>query len=199
MKKYLLSTVAAVGIVACATGAMASDSAQPTYGPYLVGEVGMGIGVSDNDDSGLMAIGAGYRANEYMRADMTVGYRPWGKVHFKGSNQSKSDTWSIPVMANAYLTYPIYQSMSIYGMGGLGMAWNNTDDITGASGRTRMSLAWTAGGGISYALNSCWDLDLGYRYTDLGDAKVKAQDGYDGKVKQAVRSNDIKLSARYYF
>lgn len=198
MKKYLLSTLAIAGILACTTSASAEDYLSMSK-PYIIGEAGMGFGIKDNDDSGIFALGMGYHANEYMRADMTVGYRPWGKVHFKGSEKGKSDMWSMPVMANAYISYPIYHSFEIYGMGGLGMAWNNTDDITNAKGKTRLNFAWTAGAGISYTINQCWALDLGYRYTDLGDAKVKAQDSYDGKTKQDIRSNDIKLAARYYF
>ena len=196
MKKYLLSTLAVAGILACSTVVSAETARN---GAYIVGEAGMGIGVSNNDDSGLFGLGAGYHLNDYMRADLTVGYRPWGKVHFKGTEDSKSDMWSVPVMANAYVSYPVTRSMEIYGTGGLGMSYNKTDHITNARGKSRMSFAWNIGAGISYDINHCWALDFGYRFTDLGSARVRAEAGYDGKTKQDVRSNDIKLSARYYF
>ena len=197
MKKYLLSTLAAAGILACTT-AVSADMINP-HRMYAVGEAGMGIGLSENGNSGLFGIGAGYHMNDYMRMDMTVGYRPWGKVNFKGSDSSEADMWSVPVMANAYMSYPIARAVEVYGMGGLGMSYNKTDGITNAKGKSRVNFAWTVGAGVSYALNQCWTLDLGYRFTDLGAARVNAQTGYDGKTKQDVRSNDIKLSARYYF
>lgn len=195
MKKYLLSTLAVAGILACTTVA----SAEPVQGPYVVGEAGWAIGMKDNDDAGTFALGAGYHVNDFMRADMTVGYRPWGKVHFKGSGKSKSDIWSLPVMANLYAKYPIHRMFDIYGMGGVGISWTHTDGITNAKGKTKTNFAWTVGAGIDYYINSCWSLDLGYRYTDLGDARVRGNALYDGHRKRAVRSNDIKLSARYYF
>lgn len=199
MKKYLLSTLAVAGIVACATAASAAEQTYMPHGSYVVGSAGWAMGIGDNDDAGIFELGGGYKMNDWMRADMTVGYRPFGKVHFKGSGDDKADMWSIPVMANMYLSYPVYRGMEIYGMGGLGMSWNKTDSVTDAKGKKRMNFAWTAGAGISYALTPCWALDLGYRYTDLGDAKVSGNDMYDGKTKQSVRSNDLKLSARYYF
>ena len=196
MKKYLLSTLAIGSILACATIA----SAEPTHsGYYAVGEAGWAAGVSDNDDAGAFALGMGYRANEYMRMDMTVGLRPWGAVHFKGSGDSKSDIWSVPVLANVYATYPIYHNIGIYGMGGLGLSWTHTDSITNAKGKTRTNFAWTAGAGVEYRMNDCWSFDLGYRFTDLGDARISGNELYDGKSKRPVRSNDLKLSARYYF
>ena len=90
-------------------------------------------------------------------------------------------------------------NFDIYAMGGLGMAWNKTDSISNASGRTKTNFAWTAGVGVDYFINDCWSLDLGYRYTDLGTARVKGNNTFDGHTKRNVKSNDIKLSARYYF
>ena len=84
-------------------------------------------------------------------------------------------------------------------MGGLGMAWNKTDSIRGAKGATKSNFAWTAGVGIDYFVNDCLSFDLGYRYVDLGQARVKTRTGYDVKSKSDMRSNDVKLSARYYF
>lgn len=196
MKKYLLASLAVAGILAFSGSVSAAEG---NYGPYLVGEAGLAMGMKDYDNAGVFALGAGYHVNHYMRADMTVGYRPWGKVDFSGSGDSKADMWSVPIMANIYAKYPIMNKFDIYGMGGLGIAWNKTDSITGAKGRTRTNFAWTVGAGIDYYLNNCWSLDLGYRFTDLGNARVKADDTFDGRTKRDIRSNDIKLSARYYF
>jgi len=196
MKKYLLASLAVAGILAFSGVASAAES---NHGPYVVGEAGMAMGMKDYDNAGIFALGAGYHVNNYMRADMTVGYRPWGKVNFKGSEDKKADMWSMPVLANAYVSYPIMNMFDVYGMAGIGMSFNKTSSITNAKGRSRSNLAWTAGAGIDYAINRCWSLDLGYRFTDLGQARVKGNADYDGRRKRDIRSNDIKLSARYYF
>ncbi len=195
MKKYLLSTLAVAGLMVCATAV----SAEPMRGPYVLGEVGYSFGTKNNDDAAIMGLGAGYHINDYMRADMTVSYRGWGKVDFKEAGSKKADVWSIPVMANLYASYPIHHMFDVYAMGGIGMAFNKTDSITNAKGKSKTNFAWQVGAGIDYMINNCWSLDLGYRYSDLGTARVKAQDGFTGRSKQDMRSHDVKLTARYYF
>ena len=117
MKKYLLSSLAIAGLMFFTSGAQALDFSKP----YVVGEAGYSFGTSNTGDAGILAIGAGYHMNEYFRGDVTVGYRGWGNVKINGK---KTDVWSMPVLANLYMTYPIHQRFSVYGMGGLGMAWN---------------------------------------------------------------------------
>ncbi len=196
MKKYLLSTLAVAGLMVCAT---AASAAEPLRGPYVVGEVGYSFGTKNNDDAAIMGLGTGYHVNEYLRTDMTVSYRGWGKVDFKEPNAKKADVWSIPVFANLYASYPIHHMFDVYAMGGVGISWNKTDSIANAKGRTKTNFAWQVGAGFDYDLNECWSLDLGYRYSDLGNARVKGREDFTGRSKQDMRSHDVKLSARYYF
>ena len=85
-------------------------------------------------------------------------------------------------------------------MGGIGMAMHRTDKKDDLfKGKTKFDLAWNVGGGIEYQWCKDWSLDLGYRFTDLGQARVKDKAGYDGKTKADIRSHDILLSMRYYF
>ncbi len=196
MKKYLLSGLAIAGLMMAATSAQAIDFSKP----YVLGEAGYSFGIKNAGDAGILGIGAGYHVNEFLRADLTVGYRGWSDVNMKTAvGKRKTDMWSLPVLANLYGTVPLNNRLSIYGMGGLGMAWNVTDDMPDAKGASKSNFAWTAGVGLDYMVNSCLSFDLGYRYTDLGEARVKSRDGYTGKTKQDVRSNDVKLTARYYF
>lgn len=195
MKKYLLSSLAAAVLCFSAGTASAYDFSRP----YILGQGGYSFGIKDNQDAGIMALGLGYHMNHYTKADMTVGYRGFGKVDMKADRKGKTDVWSMPVLANLYMTYPMFERFDIYGMGGLGMSFNNTDSLPGASGRMKSNFAWTAGAGIEYQMYDCISVDLGYRYTDLGEARVKSRAGYTGKSKQDLRSNDVLLTARYYF
>lgn len=196
MKKYLLSTLAVVGLMACATTVSA---AEPIQGPYVVGEAGYSIGTSSNDDAAILGLGTGYHINEFLRTDMTVSYRGWGKVNFREEGAKKADVWSIPVLFNMYASYPIHHMFDVYAMGGIGISWNKTDSIENAKGRTKTNFAWQVGAGVDYDINECWSLDLGYRFSDLGQARVKGNESFTGRGKQDMRSHDIKLSARYYF
>ena len=195
MKKYLLSGLAIAGLMMFSATAQALDFSKPC----IVGEAGYSFGMKNTGDAGILGIGAGYHINEYLRGDITVGYRGWGDVNMKAEPSRKTDVWSLPVLANMYVTYPIHRNWSVYGMGGLGMAWNKTDSNSGAKGARKSNFAWTAGVGIDYFVNDCLSFDLGYRYTDLGEARVKYRDGYVGQTSEDIRSNDVKLSARYYF
>ncbi len=196
MKKYLLSSLAVAGMMFCASAANAYDF----NAPYIVGEAGYSFGQKSINDAGLLGIGAGYHINEFLRSDLIVSYRGWSKAKFKGEDGTgRADLWSIPVLANIYASMPFYKGVGVYATGGIGMAYNKTNSIDGARGKGRFNFAWNVGAGFEYQINRCWSLDLGYRYSDLGQARVSARDGYTGQTKKDVRSHDVKLSARYYF
>ena len=195
MKKYLLSGLAAAAMIFSASAASAYDF----NSPYVLAEGGYSFGTTANGDAGVLGVGVGYHLNNYFRTDLTVGYRGWGNVDMRADKSKKTDVWSLPVLANFYATYPVSQSFNIYGMAGLGMAWNVTDDMPQAKGATKSNFAWNIGAGIEHMFTDCMSIDLGYRYTDLGQARVKSRAGYTGKSKEDMRSHDVKLTARYYF
>ncbi len=191
MKKYLLSTLAIAGIMACATSASARDM-------YGVLNAGYGFGTKNSDDTVILGVGAGYQLDPMFRSDIIVDYRGWNKVDFKNGGK-KADVWSIPVLMNVYGTYPIHDRMGVYAMAGLGMSYNHADSTADAKADNKLNFAWNVGAGVEYALNDCWTMDLGYRYSDLGKAKIKRQAGYTGYRKEELTSHDIKLTARYMF
>lgn len=191
MKKYLLSSLAIAGIMAMATSASARDM-------YGLVNAGYGWGTSNNGESVIMGIGAGYQLDKYFRSDIILDYHGWDKVDFK-SGGKKADAWSIPVLWNFYGTYPVYGGLGVYGMAGLGASYNHADSTTNAKSDNRLDFAWNVGAGVEYAFNDCWTVDLGYRFSDLGKAKVKAKEGYTGHRTENLKSHDIKLTARYAF
>jgi len=196
MKKVLLSTLAGVTLLTAGAASAANDFYTPSHS-YFVGQLGYGFGDSDYKEHGIANIGLGYHFNQYMRTDLTVGWRGFGDAEF---GEHKTDVWSIPALMNVYATMPISHGFSVYGMGGLGMAMNRTDkkdDLFKA--KTKYNFAWNIGAGIDYQWCQNMSFDLGYRFTDLGQARVKDTDGYTGKTKADLRSHDVLLSMRYYF
>ena len=198
MKKYLLSTLAAASLIGMASNAKAAEDdswmGMNMSDGYAVMQAGMGFGRKDYKESAVFALGGGYHLNQYLKSDLTLGLRAWGKVKTEGH---KADILAVPALMNMYITMP-YKRIEPYIMGGLGASWNRADSTHFTKGDDKISFAWTAGAGIGYRLSHCWDLDLGYRYVDLGEARSKLKDG-SGRIKRDVTSHDVLLSARYYF
>jgi len=72
-----------------------------------------------------------------------------------------------------------------------------------AADHTETNFAWAVYGGLAYEVNPSVTLDLGYRYTDLGDAKsgrVTAYDNsssYSGVFVDDITSHDVMLGVRW--
>ena len=197
MKKYLLSTLAISGLMGIATTASAADDGLMTMNMtqgYAVMQAGMGFGRKDYKEAAVFALGGGYHLNRYLKSDLTLGMRAWGKVKKDGY---KADVWSVPALMNVYASVP-YKQFEPYILGGLGAAWNKVDSTRMTKSDDKISFAWTLGAGIGYRLSSCWGFDLGYRYVDLGEAKAKYK-YIGGQAKKDITTHDIMLSARYYF
>ena len=197
MKKYLLSTVAVIAGLTFSGAAMAETTAQYIADNlYARIDAGYSMGLSDTENAAVFDVGMGMRLNEYFRTDITAEYRPWGKIDFKG--HGKSDMYSLDGMFNIYASYPVWDAFSVYGTGGIGYAYNNTDDFANGKGKGKSNFAWNVGAGVEYAITPCMVVDLGYRYSDLGRAEAK--DTTTGaKVREDVKYNDIKLGMLYYF
>lgn len=194
MKKLLLSGLAVIGLLGTSLDVKAEDHQMSMSDGYAVMQAGFGFGQKDYKESAVFALGGGYHMNQYLRGDITVGMRGWGKIKHHGH---KADVWSIPALANVYASIP-WQNMGLYAMGGLGMSFNKTDSNAHVKGDDKMEFAWTLGAGVNYRLSKCWGLDLGYRYVDLGEGRSKLKESGD-HVKDNIRSHDVLLSARYYF
>ena len=197
MKKYLLSTLAVLTALTVATAA----SAQTSYydDGYVKVDAGYSMGTGRTDNAALFGVGTGFRLNNYFKADVTAEWRPWGKEQFRKAEGYKADMWSADAMANIYASYPVWDKFSIYATGGVGYAYNKVKNFKGDyKGKGKSNFAWNVGGGIEYALTSNVCLDLGYRYTDLGNAEAKNRTTGE-KYKEDVKYNDIKLGMQYYF
>ena len=198
MKKYLLSTFAV--LTALTVGTAANAGVNPADHMYVRADAGWAIGMKNTEDAALFDIGVGARLNDYLRADITGEFRPWGKTKFKKTaDNAKPDMWAMDAMANIYASYPVGRAFSLYATGGVGYAYTKTDSWRGVyKGKGKSNFAWNAGAGVEYALTDCLTLDFGYRYTDLGNARL--EDRQTGvKLKEDVHYSDIKVGVQYYF
>ena len=177
------------------------------------------------DSSTFFGIGAGYKFNDWMRADITGEYR--GKANFHGSDHvtfnggegvdnysgSKSE-WVF--LANAYLDLGTWWCVTPYVGAGVGMAnvrihgfrddgFNNFGISTAyAADADKWNFAWAAHAGITYKVTQSMNIDLGYRYLSLGNGTTGATRAFDNSFVNGgpftfkdISSHDVKLGVRW--
>ncbi len=142
--------------------------------------------LDDVGDSAALQVGAGWRFNANLRADLTLGYRGWYELddgdRFAPPNQFSADITSWAFMANYYWDFTVPWQVKPYVGGGVGVASNEVDDVRGttplapgltatAPGDTVSDVAWAVMAGASVPINPGLAFDVGYRYIDLGDAE----------------------------
>ncbi|MCX8501436.1 MAG: acyloxyacyl hydrolase [Alphaproteobacteria bacterium] len=151
-------------------------------------------GYTESVGNGMVTgLSLGYAFSDRFSVELTGGYR-FG-YDYKGSNnnastnptapfpagvETKSKVSSFSVIPALRYAFPV-SAVKLYGLAGVGMAWNTTSEskisyskdtsaITGEfADKTSSGLAYTAGVGVSYDATEQLVIDLGYRFTDLGE------------------------------
>lgn len=220
MKKNIAVAVAAA-VVFSSTAALAADD-----GVYVRLDSGWSFsrdaGDDINDDVGNSAIigaGVGYRFNQYVRTDLTLGYRGGYEID-TGFNTAaangtfKGDVSALTGMANVYVDVAKFGMFTPYVGGGIGFSRNTVDDVairtnTGATGTlegsTETSFAWQLSTGVGIEVAPKWTVDVGYRYIDMGQAKSGDTMTLGGVTstgatsKGELRAHELQAGVRYQF
>lgn len=179
----------------------------------------------------LFGVGVGYKVNQWLRGDLTVEYR--GKAAFTaldryevvddgnpntwdGTNEysAKKSEWL--VLANAYVDLGDFHGISPYLGAGAGMSRNtihhfrdiNVPNLGVAYGGTasKWNFAWALHAGLTIKATDNLDVDLGYSFVNLGDARSGDLVTYTGVNNvnnpmhfRKLTSHDFKLGVRYNF
>jgi opacity protein-like surface antigen len=144
------------------------------------------LGNNDAGNSAILGGGIGYHINDHLRTDATISYRGWYK--YEGSTtigsatlSGTADISSVVGMVNAYYDIGHYDRFTPYIGGGIGFSSNhvksadlslNGAGVGGIDGNTHTSFAWQLGAGTAINVAHGIDLDIGYRYIDMGTAKT---------------------------
>jgi opacity protein-like surface antigen len=154
------------------------------------------------DSSPLFGLGAGYQINNWLRVDGTGEYR--ASAHFHGQQVESQGGVTLPddytasksewlFLANAYVDLGTWWCITPFIGAGIGASRNTVSNFmdTGAtqSGATILSttyfdnhsqwnFAWALYAGLSYQVN----VELTYRYVDLGNAQTGTPHAFDGTV-----------------
>jgi opacity protein-like surface antigen len=185
------------------------SSARPRIGSFVQ------IHNSANLVTGSFALGYDFTNGWRVEGEYTL---PRTDSFVSGSTRWPSNNYhdikSQRVMANVYRDFAIARNVSVYAMGGLGLAMLKSEgaQINPANGfggpfnsASQTNLAWSLGAGVSYSPMKKLTLDLGYRYVDMGktesgwNAFANAVGMQDEMLRAKLASHEIYLGARYRF
>ncbi len=212
MKKLLLSAAALFGMIfSCENAALASCD-----GPYLAVRGGVAnhtLGDKDenvatdkkldiDDNSGMFSGALGYRY-KYFRFEAEYVYRQdaedsntsfaelpsGGMVASRRSSEFSSKSY----MANVYWDLSPYTMFTPYLSAGLGVTsleytFKMNDSYNNTVKYDKDNFTWSVGGGISAQVTTRFNIDLGYRYYDMGDLD-----------SGAVHNHEVYGGLRYTF
>lgn len=165
------------------------------------------------DRDWVLGGGFGYQLSPWFRSDLTVDHR-FGAT-FKGLRLGSSvaadraDFDATVILVNGYVDLPFWNGITPYLGAGLGMSINRFDgaerqvwqpngslDAAALPSRTQTALAWALMGGVAIDVAGNVKLDLGYRYTRLGDARTRFDGGEPAIRAKDVAAHEFRIGAR---
>jgi opacity protein-like surface antigen len=207
----------------------ASTDPPALYG-CVDGDDGQPLGADGNfAATAVLDASLGYRVNDWLRAEALLSWRPEmdfnGQSNFlgAGANQPVSGTASsVAGFGVAYVDLPRIGKVRPFLGAGLGVAGNRMRSMTYAfpslpgtattttSGGYRTDLAYLLTAGVSVPLGERLDLDLAYRFTDLGQVQTDAGQATVvrasgtrsidiGGTSADLQAHGVMLSLRYAF
>ncbi|PKU22240.1 outer membrane protein [Telmatospirillum siberiense] len=201
MRLLIASTVSAV-VILSASSAMAADANWSRV--YLRLDTGGSFPTDDYDNSAIISGGVGYRFNDRLRADVTLGYRGWygGNVVWAGpsANGAKADISSFDGLANLYYDFGKFGFFTPYVGGGMGFASNtvsnyqvfaNGAQVSSSDDHTETDFAWQLSAGTAVDVAPNLAIDVGYRYFDAGSLWA----GWPGKSD--LTAHELQVGLRY--
>jgi opacity protein-like surface antigen len=176
----------------------------------------------------LFGLGVGYQVSNWLRLDGTAEYR--SSAHFHGQQVDQFVGGILPddytasksewlFLANAYVDLGTWWSITPFVGAGIGTSRNTISNFMdfGASGdggirlsttyfdsHSQWNFAWALYAGLSYQVTPTFNVELAYRYVDLGSASTGTPHAFDGTVIPTspfvfhdLTSNDLMLGMRW--
>jgi len=167
--------------------------------------------------------GAGYKFNEFFRADLTADYLdpfsygvniPCGTTC---SINQRTNVWRWDGLVNGYFDLGTWAGITPYVGAGAGVSGTHQDGSIGVNGaaltagvidprtgtlvtssvpsRTDYRFAWAGMAGISYAFSPHMLVDVGYRYLDLGKTSIPLFPSTS--VSKSLTTQEVRVGVRY--
>lgn len=190
-------------------------------GWYLRGDVGAGWGMTTGSAStaGLInpietALGSGLTAGlgvgiktRWLRTDVTLDYL--APVNYRGTqivaNDVTAKLQSTTALFNAYIDLGTWYGFTPYIGAGAGAAFNRVNDFqravppfAGDASRSQTNFAFAGMAGVAWAVAPNLQIDLGYRYLNLGDVKAPADVSGQTTIR-GVAAHEVRVGLRWSF
>jgi opacity protein-like surface antigen len=180
------------------------------------------------DSSPLFGFGVGYQLDKWLRFDGTAEYR--SSAHFHGQQVDQFVGGILPddytaskkewlFLANAYVDLGTWWYVTPFVGAGIGASRNTISNFMdfGASGDggirlsttyfddySKWNFAWALYAGLSYQVAPAFNVELTYRYVNLGSAQTGTPHAFDGTVIPTspfvfhdITSNDLMFGMRW--
>ncbi|HEI8867941.1 outer membrane protein [Serratia sp. AKBS12] len=176
--------------------------------------VGQFVGGKEKQHLGGAAIALGYQYGNGWRTEGEYTFRQKTEYTSGSSTFANSDnhlqTNVERLMLNVYRDYALGHDFSVFATAGVGISKIKAGGWQGVPSReydstSQSNFTYAIGGGVSYAPLERLNVDLGYRYVDMG----KIESGYntfanarglkDEQMKARLVSNEFTLGVRYLF
>ena len=176
------------------------------------------------DTAGIFGLGAGYKFNNWFRADVTGEYRGRSNFHgldivygnggaaaFTDEYHGSKSEWLM--LANAYVDLGTWWCMTPFIGAGVGASRNTmssfydintvTAGISTAPDASKWNFAWALHAGVAYKVTPNMTLELAYRYVDMGDGVTGGFTAYNGSSTNSpitlkdITSHDVRMGVRW--
>lgn len=153
----------------------------------------------------------------YLGGDVSGDVYRWENPEWNEADYTM-DFNSTRLMFDLAMNIVSLENWSLYVLGGLGVAWNETeldydfDDDLGYSDfdvdtTETTAFAYEFGAGLSYALSDNWAISLEYLYADLGDIEIDGEATFGsaaavgtasccGENETQIESNDMDMTTQ---
>jgi opacity protein-like surface antigen len=150
------------------------------------------------EDTWFIEGGAGCRIWDSLRVDATIGYRDNANMS-EGFGGLDADLNTLFGFANIYWDIFTWGRVTPYVGGGIGFAHHSVESVVlpaGISDGTYTDFAWNVQAGLAIDLTYNLSLDIGYRYSDLGQARSGSG---PTMFVEDIATHDIRIGLRYSF
>lgn len=151
----------------------------------------------DFKNSGIFDLGIGYNWNRWFRSELSLSYRPGfqfeGQSNFSQVNTDFKQAVEAEVQSFSAMVSGVLKPMALFQMkqwklepllfAGLGLAHNRLDSMvytfpttaTMTPDGSNTDFSWSIGAGFSYEVLENIELELMYRYSDLGKVSTDVE------------------------
>jgi len=164
---------------------------------------------TDNKLNQSITAGGGFGVKtDWVRTDVTIDYA--SQLKYRGTIVTPDDTTakiqSTTALFNGYLDLGTWYRITPYIGGGVGAAYTRVSDYssTGAppfaadSDRNQWGFAWALMGGIAFPISHNMQIDLGYRYLNIGNVKT-GSDAFGEMTFKNVAAHEVRVGLRWSF